>query len=130
MIQENSFEHLSAEEQQVALEIVSRIRRRFDGQLVSAILYLYNRPGVIAGRIKAPAMGSFFYILFIIYFFKDGIYQVLHVLFNIIIQDDVYTVFFKEITVVPNITAGYSKLYVFIFFPDLSYKLSDFAVTL
>jgi len=36
---ENRFECLSEQEQKVALEFVSRMRQRFDGQLVSAILF-------------------------------------------------------------------------------------------
>lgn len=38
-IRENRFEYLSEQEQRVALEFVSRMRQRFNGQLLSAILF-------------------------------------------------------------------------------------------
>ena len=38
-VQENSLDHLTDRERQVAIEFVERVRQRFDGQLVSAVLF-------------------------------------------------------------------------------------------
>jgi len=39
IVQKNRFEHLTDKEQQVALEFVARVHQRFNGQLVSAVLF-------------------------------------------------------------------------------------------
>ena len=38
-VQENSLDHLTDRERQVAIEFLKRVRQRFDGQLVSAVLF-------------------------------------------------------------------------------------------
>lgn len=35
----NTFDHLTSLEKQIAIEFVEKIRRRFDGQLISAIMF-------------------------------------------------------------------------------------------
>jgi predicted nucleotidyltransferase len=39
MVRKNSLDHLTDRERQVAIEFVERVRQRFDGQLVSAVLF-------------------------------------------------------------------------------------------